>query len=267
MVPVALFIQGFAGDIHPARYKDVNNPKDAEVWGGMLGISTLDALKKVKTGSTGDLKMIDEIIRLPRRTDLAQRITSLEAEQAELVNSFRTTSLDVKNFIPLYIKYNLSPEYPSYNSHIYLRDEMIGREDWARLDTENRLNLNKYLQNIYAMEKIARIQENLNHLRRRLAEREKAGEETMDVEIQGVRIGNFVLVTFPGEVSSGVGLNIKKMSPYEFSFTAGYTNGSIGYVPTAEQFKGEDYSDINCPLAPEWQKIYEEKIMEILKKL
>ena len=36
---------------------------------------------------------------------------------------------------------------------------------------------------------------------------------------------------------------------------------------TAEQFKGEDYSDFNCPLAPEWQMIYEEKVLEILKKL
>jgi len=264
---IAMFIQGFAGDIHPARYKDVNNPKDAELWGGMLGISTLQAVNKIQSKSTSELKIIDEIIKLPRRTDLPQRIAALETEQEELVKSFRGTSLDLKSFIPLYIKYNLSPEYPSYNSHIYLRDEMLGKEDWERLDADNRLNLKKYVENIYAMEKLARIQENLTHLRRRLAEREKAGSETMDVEIQGVRIGNFVLITFPGEVSSGVGLNIKKMSPDEFTFVAGYTNGSIGYVPTTVQFKGEDYSDINCPLAAEWQKIYEEKVMEILKKL
>ena len=61
---VALFIQGFAGDIHPARYKDVNNPRDAELYGGMLGISTLDALKKVKTNSTGELKIVDQIIEI-----------------------------------------------------------------------------------------------------------------------------------------------------------------------------------------------------------
>ena len=144
---------------------------------------------------------------------------------------------------------------------------MIGRNDWERLDVENRLNLDKYLQNLYAMEKIARIQENLYHLGRQLADKEAAGEETIDVEIQGVRIGDFVMVTFPAEVSCGVGLNIKKMSPYEFTFTAGYTNGSVGYAATEEQFKGEDYSDINGPLAPEWQKIYEEKVMEILRKL
>jgi hypothetical protein len=264
---IAFFVQGFAGDIHPARYKDVGNPRDAEPWGDLLGLSTLQALKKIQVKSTGDLKMIDEIIKLPRRNDLQSRINALLDEQEKLLKTLRNTSLNVKAFIPLYIKYNLSPEYPSYYSHIYMHDEMLGKIDWKSLDDENRINLEKYLQNIYAMEKLSRIQENLNHLRRRLREREAAKEETMNIEIQGLKIGNFVLVTFPAEVSCGVGLNIKKMSPYEFTFTAGYTNGSIGYTPTTEQFKGEDYSDINCPLAAEWQKIYEEKILEIIRKL
>ncbi len=264
---VAMFIQGFAGDIHPARYKDVNNPKDAEVWGNMLAISALQAVKKIKCNNSPELKIIDEIIKLPRRTDLPQRIAALEAEQDELVKTFRGTSLDLKSFIPLYIKYTFSPEFPSYNSHIYLRDEMLGKQDWELLDADNRLNLEKYVQNIYAMEKIARIQENLTHLRRRLAEKEQAGSETIDVEIQGVRIGDFVLITFPAEVSTGVGLSIKKMSSFEYTFVASLTNASIGYAPTTEQYMGEDYSDSNGPLAPEWQKIYEEKVMEILKKL
>ena len=94
-----------------------------------------------------------------------------------------------------------------------------------------------------------------------------AGEETIDVEIQAMRIGNFVLITFPGEVSVQVGLNIKKISPHEFTFAAGYTNGYIHYAPTAEQFEGEAYEDTNCLLAPEWQEIYEKKISEMLKKL
>jgi len=57
------------------------------------------------------------------------------------------------------------------------------------------------------------------------------------------------------------------MSPYEFTFVAGYSDGYIHYAPTAEQFKGEAYEDTNCLLAPEWQMIYEEKVLEILKKL
>jgi hypothetical protein len=117
------------------------------------------------------------------------------------------------------------------------------------------------------MEKLARIQENMTFLEERQAQNEAAGEKTIDVEVQGIRIGNFVLVTFPAEVSVQIGLNIKKMSSIEFTFVAAYSNGYIHYAPTALQFKGEAYEDTNCLLAPEWQKIYEEKVLEILKKL
>jgi hypothetical protein len=69
------------------------------------------------------------------------------------------------------------------------------------------------------------------------------------------------------------------MSQHKFTFVAGYTNengtkgqppmeeGNIWYAPTSDQFKGEAYEDTYTAVAPEWQKIYEDKVMEILKKL
>ena len=96
---------------------------------------------------------------------------------------------------------------------------------------------------------------------------EAAQKKRIDVEVQVMRIGNFVLVTFPAELSVQIGLNIKKMSPFEFSFVSAYSNGYIHYAPTVEQFKGEAYEDTNCLLAPEWQKLFESKVLEILKKL
>ena len=85
----------------------------------------------------------------------------------------------------------------------------------------------------------------------------------------GLRIGEFVLLTFPGELSVQIGLNIKKMSPHEFTFVAGYTNGYIYYAPTAEQLRnvGGAQEDSDCLLAPEWQKLYEEKMDALLRKL
>jgi hypothetical protein len=263
----AIFLQGFSGDISTVLYKDVNHPRDAEMLGMMLGISTLKALNKIPAVDGGDLNVITETIKLPRRTDLPERIDSLKAEEARLLQSLQGTSLNLKTFIPLYIKYNLSPEYPSYYSHRYFHDEMMGRNDLENLDAENRRNIEKYLRNIYAMERLARIQENMFFLKKFNEINMSAGEETIDVEIQAMRIGNFVLVTFPAEVSVQVGLNIKQMSPYEFTFAAGYANGYIHYAPTAEQFEGEAYEDTNCLLAPEWQEIYEKKISEMLNRL
>lgn len=146
---MALFIQGFAGDITTVLYKDVNNPRDAEPMGNMLGLSTMQALKKIQSKSNVELRVIDEIIKLPRRTDIPIRIESMEAEQAILLKSLRGTSLNLKTFIPLYIKYNLSSEYPSYYSHRYLHDKMMGKNDLEGLDTENKRNLDKYLKNVY----------------------------------------------------------------------------------------------------------------------
>jgi hypothetical protein len=264
---IALFLQGCSGDISTVLYKDVNNPRDAEMLGNMLGISTLKALKKIESSEDTKLKVINEIIKLPRRKDLAQRIDSLQTEQATLLQSLQGTSLNLRTFIPLYIQYSLSSEFPSYYSHRYLHDKMTGRNDMESLDIENRRNMDKYLKNIYAMEKLARIQENMSFLKERHAENESATEKTIDVEIQVIRIGKFILVTFPGEVSVQIGLNIKKMSPCQFTFITGYSNGYIHYAPTAGQLKGEAYEDTNCLLAPEWQKIYEEKVLKMLKNI
>ena len=66
-----------------------------------------------------------------------------------------------------------------------------------------------------------------------------------------------------------IGLDIKKASPHEQTFVAGYTNGYIYYCPTAEQLHnvGGAQEDSDCLLAPEWQKIYEGKAAELLQGL
>ena len=264
---VAMFIQGFAGDVIPILYKDVHSIRDQEPMGTMLGLSAMEAIKNIKTGKDGNLKVLNEIVKFPRRTDYAERIAAMEKEQTDLLRSLQGTSLNFKTFLPLYINYNLYEEFPSYYSHRYLHDKMLGRDDMEKLDAENRRNIAKYLRNIYAMEKLARLQYNLGLVKERRIENESAGESTMDIEIQAMKIGDFVLVTFPAEPSVQVGLNIKSKSPFKNTFVAGYTNGYIHYTPTAEQIGSGAYQDHSCLLTPEWQKIYEEKVAEMLKKL
>jgi hypothetical protein len=267
---IALFLQGCDGDITTVQYKDVNNPRDAEPLGNMLGLSTLQALKTFKSRSAGELKIINETIELPVRTDIPQRITALLAEQETLLKSLRGTSLNMKTFIPLYIKYCLSPEYPSYYSHRYFHDEKTGRKDLENLDVENRRNMDKYLGNMIAMDKLSRIQENLSLLQRRQDEIEATGEKTIKAEIHVLKIGDFILVTFPGEASVEIALNIKKLSPLKNTFVSAHTNSNRSnylYAPTAGQYDGGAYEDSNTSLAPEWQNIFEEKVIQILNKL
>ncbi|MDZ4860930.1 MAG: hypothetical protein SGI88_18295 [Candidatus Hydrogenedentes bacterium] len=265
---IALFLQGCAGDINPAMYKDVNNPRDAEPLGNLLGLSALKALRKIQTREVAQLYVLNEILELPR-SDTAEQITSMEAERMKLLDSLVGTSLNFKTFIPLFVKYNLAEEYPSHYSHRYMHETMMGLEYLNKLDAENRRNMQQYIDNIHTMERLTRLQTNLVLLRKHQADNSAAEKRTVEVEITGVRIGDFVLVTFPGELTVETGLTIKQASPHEHTFVAGYTNGYIYYAPTADQLcnVGGAQEDSDCILAPEWQGLYQQKVAEMLKKL
>jgi hypothetical protein len=264
---VALFIQGCGGDINPVRYKDVAQPRDARPLGNLLGLSALQGLKSIAPQGQPGITVIHERLKLPR-ADLAARITSLQAERDALVQSLKGTSLNLKTFLPLVVRYQLAPEYPSYYSHFYHHEEMLGRSDLARMDSENRKNIEAYVRNIHVMEEITRVQTNLALLKAHDAKNRAAGK-TIEVEVLGLRIGDFVLVSFPGELTVQIGLNIKQRSPHPLTFVAGYSNGYIYYSPTAEQLKnvGGAQEDSDCLLAPEWQDLFDRKVDDILRRL
>lgn len=265
---IALFLQGCAGDINPANYKDVDHPHDAEPLGNRLGLSTLRALRAVRTKEDGRLIVINETIELPR-SDSRPRIEALEAEQSKLVQSLKGTSINLETFLPLLVKYHTSNSYPSTYGHRYLHEEKMGWDDLKRHDTENRSNIQAYIENIRVMEKLTRLQENLRLLRMHQAANDAAPKRTIDVEVMGIRVGDFVLVTFPGEPTVQIGLDIKQRAPHELTFVAGYTNGYLYYAPTAEQLKNPGYAQEDCDtiLAPEWEAIYKAKAGEILNAL
>lgn len=265
---VAMFIQGCAGDINPAKYKDFDSPKNAEALGNLLGLNVLKSMKSIETKSDGEFKFLQEIVTLPR-ADLADRIDELQKEQMQLVRSLGGTNINLKTFIPLMVKYKVNPEFPSYSAQYYLHEKQVGRSDLEKLDAENRKNLEAYIANIRTMEQLTRLQTNLKLLQMHQAQNIAAGKRTIDVEVLGIRIGDFVLVTFPGELTVPIGLNIKKTSPHPKTFVAGYTNGYIYYAPTEEQLRnvGGAQEDSDCILAPEWHRQFEVRVAELLKKL
>ena len=102
---------------------------------------------------------------------------------------------------------------------------------------ENQLDMQKYMENIHAMEKLAKIEENRTILLQRQADIEELGNDHISVEINVLKIGNFILVTFPGEAFARVGMNIKACSPFPNTFLACYTNGYIHYAPTSDAYQ------------------------------
>ncbi|QDU64175.1 Neutral/alkaline non-lysosomal ceramidase [Planctomycetes bacterium Pan216] len=266
---VALFVQGCAGDINPVRYKVVNTPQDAEPLGNLLGLSVLRAFNTMETKAPPAINISNEVISLPRGADLQERIATLLQQREKLTASLRPTDINFKSFLPLYIQHKTFPKAPSYHAQGYLHDRERGRDSLGKQDAENQRNLDAYLRNIHTMEKLTRLNTNLKLLQKHLATNRSAEKPTIDVEIGGIRIGDFRMVTFPGELTVEVGLRIKEASMPSSSFVAGYTNGYIYYLPTATQRLNSGYAqeDCDCLVAPRWQEIFETKAADVLKSL
>jgi hypothetical protein len=265
---VALFVQGCGGDVNPVRYKDVHQPRSAEPLGNMLGLSTLRAARAIRCDAAGPLAVVNEKLPLPR-ADHSERIDALAAEQARLLKSLKGTSLNLRTFLELANKYDLSKEFPTYSSHLYLTEKAQGRDDLLKLDAENRRNLRAYVENVMTVERLTRVQTNLALLRKHQDRNRAAGGKPLEVEVAALRVGDFVLVAFPGELTVEIGLNVKKSSPHRTTFVAGYTNGYIYYTPTAAQLRnaGEAQEDCDTLVAPEWEQLFYAKVAEVLKKL
>jgi hypothetical protein len=266
---MAFFVQGCCGDINPVHYKEVTRPADAEPLGTMLGASVLSALRKIETKSEGKLKVSNEVISIPRAADYEKRISMIQSEQARLLASLKPTNINFKTFLPLLIQQKLSPDFPSHYAQSYLHDQTQDRKAITQLDADNRVVVENYLKNISVMEQLTRLNTNLALLKKHLEETKAAGKPSLDVEVCGLRVGDFKLVTFPGELTVQVGLNIKKATADSGAFVAGYTNGYIYYTPTVSQRLNTGYAQEDCDslVAPEWQKIFETKALEVLQQL
>ena len=260
----ALFLQGCGGDINPVLYKSVDLPRDGKSLGVRLGLSALAGLRKVETRTEADLSIVTETLTLPR-ADHGPRIAEMEKEIESLTASLKGTTLNFETFLPLYVKYHLNSDYPSEVAGRYLQDELLGRTDWKSQDANNRTAMEAYLRNIRTMEELTRRQINRDLLSRHQARRAELGE-TVAAEVVALRVGDFRLVTFPGEMTVEIGLGMKEKSPHPLTFVSGYSNGYLYYAPTAEQAKnrGGAQEDSDCLLAPEWQEIFETTALRML---
>jgi hypothetical protein len=266
---MAFFIQGCAGDINPIRYKSVAELHDSAPLGHRLGHSVLKEFRNIRTTANEELRISNRVISLPRGVDLEKRIAAIQSEQSQLVQSLKPTDINFKTFLPLLIQHKLSPEFPSYYAQGYLHEESLGQDSLKKLDSVNRANIDAYLTNIDVMERLTRLNVNLALLKKHHQTTQAAGDKPLDVELVGIRIGDFHLVTFPGEVTVDIGLGIKRRSPATNTFVAGYTNGYIYYTPTANQRRNTGYAqeDCDCLVAPEWQELFEQEAMETLSEL
>ncbi len=263
---MALFLQGACGDIIDVLFKDFGRPRDIEPLGAMLGLSTLEAARTIEC-TDANLHVVSRRIDLPRRTDIAHRIALLREEQEQLLESLRSTSLNIKSFLPLYNRDRFSPDRPSEDVYRYMRDEQISSDKHTAMDAWNRNLVGKYLENIHAMERLVVIQEDIRTFEKHQKLNEEAGQSTIEAELQGIRIGDFVLLTAPIEILTEVALSIKGASPHPHTFIAAFSNGYMHYGAPADYYDKGGYEVTECLLAPQWQGLFEKAAAEILGSL
>ena len=118
------------------------------------------------------------------------------------------------------------------------------------------------------MNQITRLNTNRTLLKMHRQKASQAALATIDCELCSLKIGGFRLVTFPGELTCEIGLNVKQAAPVG-TFVAGYTNGYVHYLPTVEQRSNSGFAqeDCDCIVAPQWQRIFEESVKDLLKDL
>jgi hypothetical protein len=262
---MAFFVQGCGGDINPVHYKEVSRPADAEPLGTMLGASVLAALRPIEPKVDAELRVSREVLALPRAADFEERIERLESEQQKLLTGLRPTNINFKTFLPLLMQQRMWPEMPSHYAQGYLQKPL----PLQQLDADNQALVETYLGNIAIMENLTRLGANLALLKRHLAQTQAAGGVALEAELCGLRVGAFKLVTFPGEVTVEVGLNIKQAVADANAHVSGYTNGYLYYTATERQRLNSGYAQEDCDVlvAPEWQQLFETRAVAVLRAL
>ena len=85
-----------------------------------------------------------------------------------------------------------------------------------------------------AQEWEVRVAEKEEDWARLLVEAASHEHPTCDLFLQAIRVGDVALCGMDAELFFESGLEIRARSPFEHTFALGYTNGTIGYLPRAE---------------------------------
>ena len=265
----AVFLQGTAGDVIDRGFKNFEQDRSmyVETMGSMLGLSTVRALNTLEVDKNAELlDFAATKVRLPRKHDFAERIAELDAEAESLLRKLRGCPLNLRSFMDLYLKYKLHENNALDYPYIYMADEQYASGGNLReMDKVNHAVMQRYMENVEIMEKLARIEDRRETFRFHC---NLNGDMTdVGAEINAVRFGDAVFVTSPTEMLTQVGLDIKSASPFANTFIAAYCNGYLHYGAPAEYYPLNGYEVTECMLDPAWRDIHVKASIEVIEAL
>jgi neutral ceramidase len=90
---------------------------------------------------------------------------------------------------------------------------------------------------------------------------------TIAVPTTVIRIDEFTWVTFPGELFHEIGQTIKAGTHARYPFIVGYSNGSLGYLPTQQSHSEGGYEPWATRFDPSAEKIFVKGVENMLIRL
>jgi len=263
---VAMLLQSSGGDVTEIGYKDYDRPKCCDGPGMTLGLAVLKALRSIVTEEGADFETASVPVSFPRRTDIPAVRGALLEQREALLARLGNCPLDFKTFLPLYMKYLTSPEYPLDHAYAYMKEEAMGSRQLRDQDAINRENLQKYLENIRIMERLSKLATTLETLQWHEDHNAASGQTHIRGEVAGLRLGDALFVTAPVEPLSAVGRRIKSLTERQLFFI-GYANGYMHYGAPEDCYNNGGYETIECMLDSGWLTEYEGAVKEILEEL
>ena len=98
-------------------------------------------------------------------------------------------------------------------------------------------------------------------------------EPVVGMPVQTIQLGDLAIVGTGAETFTGIGAGIRSLSPAADTVTLGYTNGCIGYLPTADEFPLGGYEVETAfkyfgtlMAAPDCERLTVEKAGELLER-
>lgn len=92
----------------------------------------------------------------------------------------------------------------------------------------------------------------------------EARDSDIEVEQACIAIGGCAFLSFPGELFTEIGAEIKRSSSFEHTFIVGLANGYVGYVPTKEAVSQGGYEVGTRPADVAAEQIIVEQSLELL---
>jgi len=92
------------------------------------------------------------------------------------------------------------------------------------------------------------------------------GASSVDLPTTAVRIGDLMWTTFPGEMFSNIGKQVKAVSPATYAHLMGYTNGYVGYFPEQKAYSEGGYEVSRTHFDPQSEPIYLRQIAALMQR-